>query len=115
MQDESLFLERVHQRAAEIKRQSSRRKLVLIQAVSAAAGIAAVIAVALLIPRALPETEQIPVTMQASIFSENGSLGYIVVGIIAFLLGMGITLLCIRLRQYFGKQEDQKEPHDRDR
>ena len=114
MQDETLFLERVHQRAAEIERQSSRRKLYLTHAVSAAAGIAAVIFTALMIPNALPETEQVPVTMQASIFSESGSLGYIVVGIIAFMLGAGVTLLCIRLRQYFAKQEAQKEQHDRD-
>ncbi|MBR3446965.1 MAG: hypothetical protein IKH27_04080 [Oscillospiraceae bacterium] len=115
MQDETLFLERVHQRAAEITRQSIRRKLNLMQAVSAAAGIAAVVVTALMIPEAMPETEHVPVTMQASIFSESGSLGYIVVGIIAFLLGAGVTLLCIRLRQYFGKQEAQREQHDRDR
>ena len=57
MQDEALFLERVHQRAAEIARQSSRRRLYLIQAVSAAAGIAAVVVTALMIPEAMPEAE----------------------------------------------------------
>lgn len=115
MQDEALFLERVHQRAAEIARQSSRRRLYLIQAVSAAAGIAAVVVTALMIPEAMPETEHVPVAMQASIFSESGSLSYIVVGIIAFLLGISVTLLCIKLRQYTEKQEAQKEQHDRDR
>ena len=113
MQDESVFLERMHRRAAEIGQQRMLRRVRLVQAVSAAAGIAAVIVMAVMMPDVLPETERLPVTMQASIFAGNGSLGYIVVGILSFLLGIGITLLCIRLRQYTaGKQE---EPHDRDR
>lgn len=112
MQDESLFLERVHQRAAEIEKQSARRRMYMIQSLSAAAGMAAVIMMALMMPKVLPETELNPVTMQASIFSGNRSLGYIVVGVLAFMLGAGVTLLCLKLRQHFVKQEDK---HDRNR
>ena len=112
MQAESVFLERVHQRAAELEAQSLRRRIYLIQTFSAAAGMAAAIAIALTMPKALPETEKNQVVMQASIFSENGSLGYIVVALMAFLLGIGVTMLCFKLRQYLRKQEEQ---HDRDR
>ncbi len=112
MQDESQFLERVHQRAAEIEKQSVRRRIRVIQSVSAAAGLAAVIMMALMMPKVLPETELNPVTMQASVFSGSRSLGYIVVGVLAFMLGAGVTLLCLKLRQYFVKQEDK---HDRNR
>lgn len=112
MQDESAFLERVHARAAEIERQSARRRICIMQSVFAAAGMAAVIVLAVMMPKVLPETEVNPVTMQASIFSGNRSLGYIVVGVLAFMLGASVTLLCFKLRQHLGKHE---EPHDRNR
>lgn len=112
MQDELLFLERVHQRAAEIEKQRIRRRIRLIRTASAAAGAAAVVIIALLMPKVLPEADMNPVTMQASIFSGSRSLGYIVVGLFSFMLGISVTVLCFKLKQYFGKQE---EPHDRDR
>jgi len=49
------------------------------------------------------------VGMAASIFSGNEMLGYLVIGILAFILGVSATLLCFRLRD---KEEDR---HDRDR
>ncbi|MBP0966241.1 MAG: hypothetical protein J5722_01285 [Oscillospiraceae bacterium] len=112
MQDESVFLARVHARAAEIEQQSARRRMRVIQTVSAAAGLAVVIMTALTVPMVLPDAETNPVTMQASIFSGNRSLGYIVVGVLAFMLGVSVTILCFKLKQHFGEQE---KPHDRDR
>ena len=118
MQDESVFLERVHRRAAELEQQSRRQRIRLMQGVSAAAGLAAVIVIALITPNALPETAASPVMMQASIFSGNGSLSYIVVGLLAFMLGITVTVLCIKLREHLGKHEKpeaQEEQHDRNR
>lgn len=112
MQNETDFLLRVHARAAEIEKQSIRHRIGIIQAVSAAAGIAAVIAIALMMPEALPAAGAGSFSMQASIFADNGSLGYIVVGVLAFMLGIGVTVLCFHLKKYIGKQE---ESHDRDR
>ena len=34
----------------------------------------------------------------ASMFSGSGAMGYIVIGVVAFILGAVVTLLCIRLR-----------------
>ena len=114
MQDESFFLERVHRRAAELKQQSMRRRIRLIQTASAAAGLTAVIVIALTAPNALPDTEAAPAMMQASIFSGNSSLSYIVVGLLAFMLGIGVTVLCLKLRDYSGRHTEQEKQHDRD-
>ena len=35
----------------------------------------------------------------ASIFRDSAALGYIVIGLLAFLLGVCVTVLCFRLRQ----------------
>ena len=114
MQDESVFLERVHRRAAELEQQSIRRRIRLIQTVSAAGCLAAVIVIALTVPDVLPETTADPAMMQASVFSGNSSLSYIVVGLLAFMLGIGVTVLCLKLRDYSGRHTEQEKQHDRD-
>ena len=42
----------------------------------------------------------------ASIFHSGAALGYIVIGLLAFLLGVCVTVLCFRLRQM--KREDDQ-------
>ena len=41
--------------------------------------------------------------MNASIFSGTAALGYIVIGILAFVLGVGVTIFCFRFKK---KQEE---------
>ena len=43
----------------------------------------------------------------ASIFHGGAALGYIVIGLLAFLLGVCVTVLCFRLRQ-MNREDDQK-------
>ena len=43
----------------------------------------------------------------ASIFQSCAALGYIVIGLLAFLLGVCVTVLCFRLRQM--NREDARE------
>ena len=44
----------------------------------------------------------------ASIFHGGAALGYIVIGLLAFLLGVCVTVLCFRLRQ-MNREDDQNE------
>ena len=44
----------------------------------------------------------------ASIFHSGAALGYIVIGLLAFLLGVCVTVLCFRLRQ-MNRKDDQNE------
>lgn len=46
----------------------------------------------------------------ASIFGDSAVIGYIVIGIIAFLLGVCVTILCFRIRKF--RREDKKEEED---
>ena len=44
----------------------------------------------------------------ASIFHSGAALGYIVIGLLAFLLGVCVTVLCFRLRQ-MNREDGQDE------
>ena len=46
--------------------------------------------------------------MNASIFSDSGVSGYLVIAILAFLLGITVTVFCFRLKKYM----DGKGPED---
>ena len=45
----------------------------------------------------------------ASIFHGGAALGYIVIGLLAFLLGVCVTVLCFRLRQMDREDDQNKE------
>ena len=45
--------------------------------------------------------------MHASIFAGSGALGYIVIAIIAFLLGVALTMFCIRLREWQERKDKE--------
>mgnify|MGYP005842935105 CR=1 FL=1 len=48
----------------------------------------------------------------ASIFHGGAALGYIVIGLLAFLLGVCVTVLCFRLRQISREDGQDKESED---
>ena len=111
MQNDTEFLERMHQRSAELEAQAAHRRARFSQIITAVSGIAAVIVLALMVPDVLLAPDSQPIFMQASIFAENSMLSYIVTGILAFMLGIGVTLLCFKLKQYY---EDKNKQHDRE-
>ena len=48
----------------------------------------------------------------ASIFHGGAAFGYIVIGLLAFLLGVCVTVLCFRLRQMNREDGQDKESED---
>ena len=49
----------------------------------------------------------------ASIFHGGAALGYIVIGLLAFLLGVCVTVLCFRLQQMNRDDTQDKESEER--
>ena len=49
----------------------------------------------------------------ASVFHGGAALGYIVIGLLAFLLGVCVTVLCFRLRQMNQDDTQDKESEER--
>ena len=48
----------------------------------------------------------------ASMYGGGAALGYIVIGLLAFLLGVCVTVLCFRLRQLSRENAQDKESED---
>ena len=48
----------------------------------------------------------------ASIFHSGAALGYIVIGLLAFLLGVCVTVLCFRIQQLSRENAQDKERED---
>ena len=48
----------------------------------------------------------------ASIFHGGAALGYIIIGLLAFLLGVCVTVLCFRIRQFSRENAQDKESED---
>ena len=96
----------MHIRAAEIEREKRQKKIRVLQTVSVAACFILTIGLAVLMSGAsvseAPGND--PGSMSASILSGSGTFGYIVIGIIAFILGVTATLLCYSLKS--GKKKE---------
>ena len=48
----------------------------------------------------------------ASMYGGGAALGYIVIGLLAFLLGVCVTILCFRIRQFSREDAQDKESED---
>ena len=92
----------MHEKAEVLRRERQRRRILSVQAASLAVCLAVVAALAAVIP-GLTENAMLnsgQTGMAASIFSDNAFLGYIVVGVAAFLLGIAFTVFCVSLKKW---------------
>ena len=105
-------INRMHARAAELSRQKRARKVKIMQVAGGVVSFAAAIMLAIFVPRAACLDAGNPAGqtdgMHASIFGDSAALGYIVIAIITFLLGVTITIFCFRLRKW-QEQKDKEE------
>jgi len=106
MRTDAERLEAMHKRAEEISTEDLDRKKKIYYIAASAVGLAAVIALAFLIPSINTNIVEnsADIGMNASIFSDSNVLGYIVIGVAAFLLGIALTIFCYRIGRM---QKDQ--------
>ena len=98
-------------RADEIKKRRSAKKhmLAVVSCYSCCIVLIAVIS-AIVCNLNFAGFEQTPMHDTASIFANKGFLGYVVVGILAFLLGISVTLMCDILHK---RNKERNEENDR--
>lgn len=99
-------------RAEEMKRQERRRRGAIAVLACSAACLAVIFALALAMPSIAARLSgaEYGTGLTASMFSGE-SLGYLVIGLLAFALGVCVTVLCIRLRRY-EHEEESEGPRD---
>ena len=91
----------VKQRAKEIERQKRIRKGRIVMVSYSAASLLLIIGLSFAMPgimAGMPESEYAYFGAAAGIFNQNEGFGYVLIGLLAFLLGVSVTILGYRLR-----------------
>ena len=99
-------------RIAKIEREKRLRRNTITMASAVAACLVLIVGVSLIMPDIAAKIqaggyESFETT--ASMYGGGAALGYIVIGLLAFLLGVCVTVLCFRLRQMNREDEQHKE------
>ncbi len=98
----------LHKIAGRMARERAQRRAVAAGAGMAAVCLALVVALAVTVSRTtlrMPGGVSAPEGRMASIFVENGAVGYIFVAVLAFALGALFTVFCVRLRRLKAEKE----------
>ena len=102
-------------RIAQIEREKRRRRNTVTMASAVAACLALLIGASLAMPgiaASIQTGDYSGFETAASIFHGGAALGYIVIGLLAFLLGVCVTVLCFRLRQMSREDGQDRESED---
>ena len=98
-------------RIAKIERKKRLRRNTITMASAVATCLAVLVGVSLAMPgiaASIQTGDYSGFETTASIFHGGAALGYIVIGLLAFLLGVCVTVLCFRLRQ-MNREDGQDE------
>ena len=99
-------------RIAKIEREKRRRRDMITMVSAAAACLALLIGASLAMPgiaASIQTGDYSGFETTASMYGGGAALGYIVIGLLAFLLGVCATVLCFRLRQMHREDDQNKE------
>ena len=100
----------LHDRAGQLKRQQTKQRFSLLCVSAGVICFGILAGLSLLIARVSgvgfdPESYG---NMSASVFSGNGAMGYQVIAVLAFCLGVTVTVFCFRLKKYLDEKDRQK-------
>ena len=103
-------------RIAKIEREKRLRRNTVTMASAVAACLALLIGASLAMPgiaASIQTGDYSGFETAASMYGGGAALGYIVIGLLAFLLGVCVTVLCFRLRQMNRDDTQDKESEER--
>ena len=101
----------IHKRTAEIKRERQKEKQRALDMICIAACLILIIGIGSFMPRlaaGIPGGEVHHASGAASLVGSHAALGYILMGIMAFLLGVCVTVLLYRLRRRNERKQREK-------
>ena len=101
----------IHQRTAEIKRERQKKKQRALDMVCIAACLILVVGIGSFLPDwvvGIPGGEVHHASGAASLVGSHAALGYILMGLMAFLLGVCVTVLLYRLHRRNERKRQEK-------
>ena len=102
-------------RIAKIEREKRRRRNTITMVFAVAACLALLVGASFAMPgiaASIQTGDYAGFETAASMYGGGAALGYIVIGLLAFLLGVCVTVLCFRLRQMNREDDQDKESED---
>lgn len=107
----------VKRRAAEMEKQKKLQRSRMMGAASIAASFVILVGLSLAMPgimETITARNYSYAEMSASIFDGSAGIGYIVISLLAFVLGICVTVLCYKIRRLNreGKNEHKENDHD---
>ncbi len=102
----------LHRRAEELEQKKTSHRIRALQACSVIGSFVAIVFLSSLMPgfSSVFDSEDVSNNLCASVFSQNVALGYIVIGIVSFLLGVFVAIFNFRLKQkHHSHFSDQKK------
>ena len=99
-------------RIAKMEREKRLRRNTITMASAVAACLALLIGASLAMPgiaAKIQTGDYASFVTAASMYGGGAALGYIIIGLLAFLLGVCVTVLCFRLRQMNREDDQNKE------
>lgn len=103
----------VQKRSKEMKRQKEQRRSRVLAIGSVAACMALIVGASLAMPGMLVRVSGSEYTYTgpaASLFAGSAAIGFILIGLLAFALGVCVTVLCYKLRRQ--RQRDKEDGND---
>lgn len=105
----------VKRRTKELERESKKHRGRMVRLSSVAACLVLLVGLSLAMPGVVERFSDDALgysAMTASVFHGSGALGYIVIGLLAFALGVCVTVLCYQTRR--SEQEENGEKMQRE-
>ena len=102
------------ERIAEVKRRTAekeRQKRLRRRWIAAVSGVAACLAVIVGVSLSMPGTFS-GFETAATMLGGSAALGYIVIGLLAFVLGVCVTILCFRIRLLNREEQPDEQKED---
>ena len=99
----------VKSRAAQLERQKRQRQKRLLAFACACASLAVIVGAALALPHLQTSWRGAAYQTTASIFADSAVCGYVRIALLAFALGVCVTVLCYRLRVFHEESEEDSD------
>ena len=99
-------LREIMRRSELVKEKQIIKKSILTNAVASCVCLALLIAVAVYLPNLSPAQAEKIETQYGSLLLAAPYIGYVIVGLLAFALGVSVTLLCVQWKKW--KERDRK-------
>ena len=105
----------VKRRIAKKEQQHRLRRRRIVSAVCIAACFAVIVGVSFVMPGIIGRIEpgsSLGFETAATILGGGTALGYMVIGLLAFILGVCVTILCFRIHQLNKEEQTEKQKED---